>query len=209
MLFIASRRNRLRLVFGFDLFHVRRQAVFADMDIEVFLLVEGCDFAFTLHQHCQRRRLDAPDHQLLMIECREQPCAVDADNPICLGTGKRGFIEPVIVAAVSQMGKALSDCAVFQRADPQALERLRATGFLVDQPENQLALAPRIGGADKLGHTLIAHKVTQHLELLLLVLRDFKQPFLRDDGEIAVPPFGKALIVGACVRKPHKMTNAP
>ena len=209
LLFIASRRNRLRLVFGFDLFHVRRQAVFADMDIEVFLLVEGCDFAFTLHQHCQSRRLDAPDHQLLMIECREQPCAVDADNPICLGTGKRGFIEPVILAAVSQMGKALPDCAVFQRADPQALERLRATGFLVDQPENQLALAPRIGGADKLGHTLIAHKVTQHLELLLLVLRDFKQPFLRDNGEIAVPPLGKALIVGACVRKPHKMTNAP
>ena len=179
------------------------------MDIEVFLLVEGGDFAFTLYQHCQRRRLDAPDHQLFMIECREQPCAVDADNPICLGTGKRGFVEPVIVAAVSQMGKALSDCAVFQRADPQALERLRATGFLVDQPENQLALAPSIGGADKLGHTLIAHEVAQHLELLLLVLRDFKQPFLRDDGEIAVPPFGKALIVGACVRKPHKMTNAP
>ena len=41
LLFIASRRNRLRLVFGFDLFQVRRQAVFADMDIEVFLLVEG------------------------------------------------------------------------------------------------------------------------------------------------------------------------
>ena len=107
------------------------------------------------------------------------------------------------------MGKALPDRAVFQRADPQALERLRATGFLVDQPENQLALASCIGGADKLGHTLIAHEVAQHLELLLLVLRDFKQPFLRDDGEIAVPPFGKALIVGACVRKPHKMTNAP
>ena len=48
------------------------------------------------------------------------------------------------------------DRVVFQRADPQALERLRATGFLVDQPKNQLALAPRIGGADKLGHTLIA-----------------------------------------------------
>ena len=209
LLFIASRRNRLRLVFGFDLFHVRCQAVFADMDIEVFLLVEGCDFAFTLHQHCQRRRLDAPDHQLLMIECREQPCAVDADNPICLGTGKRGFVEPVILAAVSQMGKALPDCAIFQRTDPQALKGLCATGFVVDQPENQLALASCIGGADKLGHTLIAHEVAQHLELLLLVLRDFKQPFLRDNGEIAVPPLGKALIVGACVRKPHKMTNAP
>ena len=114
LLFIASRRNRLRLVFGFDLFQIRRQVVFADMDIEVFLLVEGGNFAFTLHQHCQRRRLDASDHQLLMIKCREQPCAVDANNPICLGTGKRGFIEPVIIAAVSQTGKALSDCAVFQ-----------------------------------------------------------------------------------------------
>ena len=69
LLFIASRRDRLRFLFGFDLFQVRCQVVFADMDIEVFLLVEGGDFAFTLHQHCQRRRLDAPDHQLFMIEC--------------------------------------------------------------------------------------------------------------------------------------------
>ena len=38
---VRRRRNRLRLVFGFDLFHVRCQAVFADMDIEVFLLMEG------------------------------------------------------------------------------------------------------------------------------------------------------------------------
>ena len=118
------------------------------MDIEVFLLVESGDFAFSLHQHCQRRRLDAPDHQLLMIERREQPCTVDPNNPVRLGTGKGGFVEPVILAAVPQMVKALSDCAVFQRADPQAFERLRATGFLVDQPKNQLALAPRIGGAD-------------------------------------------------------------
>ena len=206
---IASRRNRLRLVFGFDLFQIRRQVVFADMDIEVFLLVESCDFAFTLHQHCQRRRLDAPDHQLLMIECREQPCAVYADNPIRLGTGKCGFVEPVKLAAASQMGKTLSDFTVFQRTDPQALERLRATGFLADQPENQFTLAPCIRSTDKLSYTLIAHEVTQHLELFLLVLRDFKQPFIRDDGEITVPPLGKALIVGACVRKPHKMTDAP
>ena len=41
LLFIASRRNRLRFLFGFDLFQVRRQVVFADMDIEVFLLMEG------------------------------------------------------------------------------------------------------------------------------------------------------------------------
>ena len=209
LLFVASRRNRLRLIFCFDILQFRRQVVFADMDIEVFLLVESGDFAFSLHQHCQRRRLDAPDHQLLMIERREQPCTVDPNNPVRLGTGKGGFVEPVILAAVPQMVKALSDCAVFQRADPQAFERLRATGFLVDQPKNQLALAPRIGGADKLGYTLIAHKVTQHLELLLLVLRDFKQPFLRDDGKIAVPPLGKALIIGACVCKPHQMTNAP
>ena len=41
LLFIASRRDRLRFLFGFDLFQVRCQVLFADMDIEVFLLVEG------------------------------------------------------------------------------------------------------------------------------------------------------------------------
>ena len=43
----------------------------------------------------------------------------------------------------------------------------------------------------------------------VFVLRNFKQPILRDYGEIAVPPFGKALIIGACIRKPHKMTDTP
>lgn len=52
-----------------------------------------------------------------------------------------------------------------------AIERLRATGFLVDQPENQLALASCIGGADKLGHTLIEHEVAQHFELLPLQIQ--------------------------------------
>ena len=84
LLFIASRRNRFCLVFGFDLLHISRQTVLLDMDIEVFLLVESGDLAFTLYQHCQRRCLNTTYHELFLIERSEQPCAVDTDNPVSL-----------------------------------------------------------------------------------------------------------------------------
>ena len=84
LLFIASRRNRFCLVFGFDLLHVSRQTVILDMDIEVFLFVEGSDLAFTLHEHCQSRSLNTTYHETLLIECSEQPGAVNTDNPVSL-----------------------------------------------------------------------------------------------------------------------------
>ena len=39
----------------------------ADMDVEILLLLERGDFPVALHQHCNGRRLDAPNHQLLVI----------------------------------------------------------------------------------------------------------------------------------------------
>ena len=66
-----------------------------------------------------------------------------------------------------------------------------------------------IGGADKLGDALVLHEITQHLKLLRFVLRNFKQPFLRHDGKIVISPLGIAFIVGACISKPHEMTDTP
>ena len=44
----------------------------------------------------QGRRLDAPDHQLLVIERGEKAGAVDADNPVRLRAAECRFIEAVI-----------------------------------------------------------------------------------------------------------------
>ena len=84
LLFLASRRNSFCFLFGFDLFQIGGQIVLADMDIEILFLLERGDFTVTLHQHCKGRRLDAPDHQFLVIERGKQAGAVDADDPVCL-----------------------------------------------------------------------------------------------------------------------------
>ena len=107
------------------------------------------------------------------------------------------------------MSESLPDGRVFKGADPETFEGLGASGLIVDQPEDQLTLAPRIGGAYQLGDALILHQIAQHLELLGLVLRNLIQPFLRHNGQILVSPLGIPLIVGTCVRKLHKMPDAP
>ena len=209
LLFLASRRNLLCFLFGFDLFQIGGQIALADVDVEILLLLECGDFSVALHQHCKGWRLDAPDHQLLVIERGKQAGAVDADDPVRLRAAECRFIEAVIVLAVPEMPEALADGGVLQRADPQTLEGLGASGFVVDQPEDQLTLASCIGCADQLGDALVLHESGQHLELLCFVLRDLKHPAFRNNGQIVIPPLGIPLIVGAGVCQLHQMTEAP
>ena len=209
MLFLASRRNLLCFLFGFDLFQIGGQIALADVDVEILLLLECGDFPVALHQHCKGRRLNAPDHQLLVIERGEKAGAVDADNPVRLRAAECRFIEAVIFLAVPEMVEAFADGGVLQRADPQTLEGLGASGFVVDQPEDQLTLASCIGCADQLGDALVLHESGQHLELLGFVLCDLEHPVFRNNGQIVIPPLGIPLIVGAGVCQLHQMTEAP
>ncbi len=115
LLFLASRRNSLCFLFGFDLFQIGGQIVLADVDVEILLLWNVEIFPVTLYQHCKGRRLDAPDHQLFVIERSKQAGAVDADNPVCLRAAECCFIEAVIFLTVPEMPEALTDSGVLQR----------------------------------------------------------------------------------------------
>ena len=84
LLFLASRRNSFCFLFGFNLFQIGGQIALADVDVEILLLLERGDFPVALHQHCKGRRLDAPNHQLLVIERGEKAGAIDTDNPVRL-----------------------------------------------------------------------------------------------------------------------------
>ena len=209
MFLTTSRRNLICLIFGFDFLHVGGKAILRHMDIEILFLAEGGNLSVPLHQHCQRGSLDAPDDEPSVVEGGEQPGAVDSHNPVRLGTGKRSCIQSVILLAVPQMGKAFTDGRIFKGADPETLERLGASGIVINQTEDQLALASCIGSADQLVDALVVHEAAQHTELFLFVLGDFIQPVLRHDGQIGVPPLGVAFIVGACIGKPYQMTYAP
>ena len=114
LLFLASRRNLLCFLFGFDLFQIGGQIALADVDVEILFLLERGDFPVALHQHCKGRRLDAPDHQLLVIERGEKAGAVDTDNPVCLRAAECRFIEAVIFLAVPEMVEAFADGGVLQ-----------------------------------------------------------------------------------------------
>ena len=84
LLFIASPRNPLCFVFGFDLFQAGFQAIFLNMDIEILLLTESGNLSVALDQHGKRRGLDTPDHQLFVIQSGKKPRPIDSDNPVCL-----------------------------------------------------------------------------------------------------------------------------
>ena len=109
--------------------------------------------------------------------------------------------------ASPEMIEAFADGGVLKRADPQTLEGLGASGFVVDQPEDQLTLASCIGCADQLGDALVLHKRGQHLELLGFVLCDLEHPAFRNNGQIVIPPLGIPLIVGAGVCQDRKSTR--
>ena len=114
LLFFASRRNSFCFLFGFDLFQIGGQIALADVDVEILFLLERGDFPVALHQHCEGRRLDAPDHQFLVIERGKQAGAVDTDNPVCLRAAECRFIEAVIFLTVPEMPEALTDSGVLQ-----------------------------------------------------------------------------------------------
>ena len=114
LLFLASRRNSFCFLFGFDLFQIGGQIAFADVDVEILFLLKRGDFSVALHQHCKSRRLDATDHQLLVIERGKQAGAVDTDNPVRLRAAECRFIETVIFLAVPEMLEAFADGGVLQ-----------------------------------------------------------------------------------------------
>ena len=107
------------------------------------------------------------------------------------------------------MIEAVTDGSIFKRADPETLKGLRASGFVVDQTENKLTFASCISGADKLTDALVLHEIAENFELLCLVFGDFVKPFFRHNGQIGISPLGIAFIVGACISKPHEMTDTP
>ena len=124
-------------------------------------------------------------------------------------TAKRRLIQRVIVRAGAQIGKALPDRRVLHRRNPEAGERLGTSGSLIDQPENQLTLAPRVAGVDQLCHIGAFHQGTESVELVSLFLGHHIAEGGGQDGKVLIPPLLIAVIVGGCVCQPHQMPDAP
>ena len=122
---------------------------------------------------------------------------------------ERRLIQGIIVPTGAQVGKAIPDRRVLHRRNPEAGEGLGASGGLVDQPEDQLALAPRVAGVDQLRHIGALHQGTENVELGGLFLGHHIAEGVRQDGKVLIPPLLVAVIIGGRVRQPYQMPDAP
>ena len=175
----------------------------------VFLLAEQNDLAVPVGQQGQGGRLHPPYIQGSMVEDGEQAARVDADEPVRLLAAKSRLIQGIIVRTGVQVSKALPDCRVLHRRNPEAGERLGTSGSLIDQPENQLTLAPRVAGVDQFRHIGAIHQGTENVELGGLFLGHHIAEGVGQDGKVLIPPLLVAVVVGSRIRQPHQMPDAP
>ena len=175
----------------------------------VFLLAEQGDPAVPVHQHGKGGRLYPPHIQGAMVEDGEKAACVDADEPVRLLAAERRLIQRVIVPAGAQVGKTLPDRRILHRRNPEAGEGLGASGSLINQPEDQLALPPGVAGVDQLRHIGALHQGTENVELGGLFLGHHIAEGVGQDGKVLIPPLLVAVIVGGRIRQPHQMPNAP
>ena len=199
----------LGVLHSWDFFRNRLGSLKRQPHMMVFLLAEQNDLAVTVGQHRQGGRLHPPHIQSAVVKDGEQAACVDPNKPVRLLAAKCRLIQRVIVRAGAQGGKALPDRRILHRRNPETGERLGTSGSLIDQPEDQLTLAPRVAGVDQFRHIRAFHQGTENVELVSLFLGHHIAEGVGQDGKVLIPPLLIAVIVGGRVRQSHQMTNAP
>ena len=187
----------------------RLHAARRDMDNVVFLFLKIADFGLPVNQHIEGRRLDTAHGQGLVVEDGEKPGGVDPHQPIGLRPAQGRLIQVVVVGPRFQVGKALADRGVLHAGNPKALERLFAARHLIDETENQLTLAPGVGGAHKARHVGVFHQGAQHGKLSFLLGGDDVLPLLRQNRQVVIAPLLETLVIGSGIGKGNKVADTP
>ena len=107
------------------------------------------------------------------------------------------------------MGESFPDGVFLHAGQPQARNRLLTSGLLINKPENQFALAPRVRSADHAVHVRAVHQLLQDAELLFGAGRHQILPLLRQDGQICNAPLDVFGIVDIRRSQFHQMTHTP
>ena len=175
----------------------------------VFLLLETVDLCVTLCQHCQGRRLDAPHIQGAVVEDGEKPGGIDPHQPVCLLPTKGRLIQSFILATGAQGGKALTDCHILHRGNPEAQDRLLAACHIIHQPEDQLPFAPRVTGVHYRIHIRAVHQGTEVFKGVLLAGGKHIAERLRQNGKIVIAPFLEMLVISRRVHRAYQVAHTP
>ena len=142
------------------------------MHLPVVARHELLDAILAFDQYRQRRRL-YPAHRGLVepalfgIERSHRARAVDAHQPVGLGTAHRGVGQRQHRLVCPQTVETVADRPLGHRLQPQPLDRFLVPGMLHDIAEDQLALAPRVAGIDDAGDVLALEQLQQDFEPVL------------------------------------------
>jgi len=163
------------------------------VDLPVILRDEILDPVLTLHEDCQRRRLDSAHRRQvkparLRVERRHRPRAVDADQPIRFRTAHRRIRQRQHGRIIAQVHEALLDGGGRHGLQPKALDALLGLGVLHYVTENQLPLPPGVAGIDQRVHVRALDQLEQHLEPRFVPFDRPQVEVGRDDRQVSERP---------------------
>ena len=107
------------------------------------------------------------------------------------------------------MGESIPDGGILHAADPEPGKGFRAATLVIDESENQLPLAPGIGGTDELIHIGPGHEATQDFKLLLGSRRHQVLPCFGQDRQVRLGPFDQFGVITTGRGQLHQMANTP
>ena len=84
-----------------------------------------------------------------------------------------------------EVAEAFEDGLARERRNPETLDRLAAARERVDEVEDQLALAPRVGRVDDRGHVLAPEQLLDDVELVARPLGGVVLELFGDDGQVS------------------------
>ena len=180
----------------------------------VRLRYESLDLALALHDHRERRRLDASERDDAADPSaaadRRRPGRVHADEPVGLGTRTRRCLERGELVARPQPLEALLDRLLRHRGDPEPVDRLLRAGRLVDVGEDELALAACVAGVDDAIDVGASEELADRGELLLrLRVARLELEGLGDDGQVGHAPLLQPLVVVLGLGELHEVADGP
>mmetsp|Transcript_3271 Transcript_3271/g.11449 ORF Transcript_3271/g.11449 Transcript_3271/m.11449 type:complete len:1068 (-) Transcript_3271:367-3570(-) len=156
------------------------------------------DLLLALDDDGQRRRLHPADRgqeeaAVARVEGRHRPRAVDADQPIGLGAAARGVGQRQHLLVAAQLLEALADGGRRHRLQPQPLDRFvqRPLGrlrVLLDQAEDQFALAARVAGVDQGRDVLAADQLDEGVQPALVLVDRVEVEVRRDHRQMGEAP---------------------
>ncbi len=153
----------------------------------------------------ERRCLHPPDGgqeeaAVARVERRHRPRAVDADQPVGLGSAACRIRQAAQLLVAAQFAEAVADRLGRHALQPEAPDRLVdrllvAAGVLHDQAEDQFALAAGVAGIDQPGDVLALDQLDDRVQPRLGLVDRRQVEMRRDHRQVGEAPLAALDVV--------------